>query len=290
MQYMHLPYNPQTDWRQYAAQGGQNLFSGLLQGQKQKQISQMPLGPEQQRFRALLQSKNPQIQEIGIKGLLQSVMEPYAGQLAQGRVGLMKAQTEYYKQGRKPTKDEIKYWVDRGYSTKDAANNAQLTAEISAGLEPRASTRAGYDNMAPTEKMKFLTTLKSAAEGRYFGVEGGYVEPLNPAVQEWTQTELDKLPMFKKQEPSVEEPIKQAEAPKSVSENIKEGQSQMYEYILERTEDPRMQESKAQAFITNLLQGKELPAELKTKIQDAMGKVTYLELMQSDELREYFGQ
>lgn len=112
---------------------------------------------------------------------------------------LRQAQTKYYEKGRgrKPTRDEIRYWLDKGYTRKQAVENSRLSAEISAGLKPRKSTRAHFDNMNDPEKMKFLTTLKRSAEGPYFGVEGGNPEPLNPPVADWANKELKKLPMFK---------------------------------------------------------------------------------------------
>jgi len=131
--------------------------------------------------------------------ILAGVEDPYG--IAEGMwyqvspEGEVKQLTKHEKPA-KPTKDEVQYWLDRGYTPKEAQMNARFTAEISAGLRPRASTQKHYDNMGDVEKMKFLTTLKGQAEGHYFGVEGGLKEPRDPKVAGWADKELQKLPMF----------------------------------------------------------------------------------------------
>jgi len=89
------------------------------------------------------------------------------------------------------------YWRKLGYNPKQAHQFARLSAEIAAGIKPRASSTKDYDKMSAPEKMKFLQTLKRSAEGPYFGVEGGNVEPLEPRVVKWASKELAELPMFK---------------------------------------------------------------------------------------------
>ena len=65
------------------------------------------------------------------------------------------------------------------------------------GLLAKASSRKTPENMTPGEKMDFYQGMLTEAQGRYYGVEGGYAEPISPKVAEYAQGELDKLPMFK---------------------------------------------------------------------------------------------
>lgn len=225
--YKQSPYNPASDWRTYFAQGIENMIGGLMQGQERKIQGQdiqnivnymqgmqtspgaMPT-PSGTTTMADLQNLGQFV--TGAKAPELPIARTNIGQqlitsllMGQMQTPIKKAQTEYY-QARakavgkvKATKDEIEYWIDKGYSTEDAQKNARLAAEISAGIKPRASSAKHYENMSPAEKMKFLQTLKRSAEGPYYQTMGGQEEPLNPAVAEWAQKELDKLPMFQEQ-------------------------------------------------------------------------------------------
>jgi len=105
---------------------------------------------------------------------------------------LRKAQTDSLKN--KPT-TKIQEYMAEGYTSDEAT----MIRDIHFGKEPRASSRLTYDKMTNTEKMKYLLGLKTTAEGQYFGIEGGNVEPRDPNVRAWAIQELEKLPQYRGQ-------------------------------------------------------------------------------------------
>lgn len=82
--------------------------------------------------------------------------------------------------------------IREGYSPEEA----RMILDISHGIKPRASARKQYENLGDVEKMDFLSKLKQRAEGQYYGVEGGNVEPRQPKLLKWVNEELKKLPML----------------------------------------------------------------------------------------------
>lgn len=109
----------------------------------------------------------------------------------------------------RPEKTKIKELTDEGYSLEEA----RMIRDISHGLKPRASTRKQYDNMNDVEKMSFLSTLKQRAEGQYYGVEGGNIEPRQPKLLKWVNEELGGLSILKSGAPQAPERIIEPKAP-----------------------------------------------------------------------------
>lgn len=108
--------------------------------------------------------------------------------------------------------------IREGYSPEEA----RMIRDISHGLKPRASARKKYEGMDDVEKMSFLSTLKQRAEGQYYGVEGGNVQPRQPKLLKWVNEELAKLPMLSE---SGTTPEKQLAEPQSKEEFLKTVQS-----------------------------------------------------------------
>ncbi len=73
------------------------------------------------------------------------------------------------------------------------AEAAQRILDIKNGLEPRASSRTQFDNMGLVEKSKYLATERQKAEGQYFGVEGGNIDPRQPEYLQWVLKEQAKV-------------------------------------------------------------------------------------------------
>lgn len=68
--------------------------------------------------------------------------------------------------------------------------------DIKHGIEPRASNRITYDRMTAVEKAKYLSTERTKAEGRYFGMilSEGVPEPARqPDYLAWIVTEEEKV-------------------------------------------------------------------------------------------------
>lgn len=176
----HISYNPANDPRQYLAQALQQGITGQL-AHRQKQQFLKGLSPTltpMQLFQKALQSGYPVQEAMGL--------------------ARQTAQTQYYQAGAKarlqPKKTKIQELMAEGYSLKEA----RMIRDISHGLKPRASNRKQYDNMSDVEKMNFLSTLKQRAEGQYYGVEGGNVEPRQPKLLKWVNEELGNLPILKR--------------------------------------------------------------------------------------------
>lgn len=128
--------------------------------------------------------------DTGIRGVLQRIAAPFAQPPGAGITGEMVAQAIKPQQ-----KTKIQELIDEGYTFEEA----RLARDISLGFEPRASSRLTYDNMTEVEKLKWLTDLKAKAEGQYYGIEGGNVEPRDPKLLDWTLRELNKLPQYREQ-------------------------------------------------------------------------------------------
>lgn len=175
-----IPYNPQTDPKQYLAQALQQGLSGYL-AHRQKQQFQKGLSPTMtpmQLLQKALQAGYPMQEALGMARLTPTP---------------------------KPT--EIQKLRNEGYSPEEA----RMIRDISHGLKPRASSRKHYDNMSDVEKLNFLSTLKQRAEGQYFGIDpelGGLREPRQPKLLKWVDEELSKLSILqtgKSQEPAIGE-------------------------------------------------------------------------------------
>ncbi len=89
----------------------------------------------------------------------------------------------------KPTK--IQELLNEGYSRQEA----RMIRDISHGLKPRASARKQYENMGDVEKRDFLSKLRQRAEGQYYNIEGGNIEPRQPKLLAWVEQEEAKLPI-----------------------------------------------------------------------------------------------
>lgn len=167
-----IPYNPQTDPMQYLSQA---LTQGVTGGLAHRQQQQFQKG--------LSPTLTPMM--LMKKALSAGYPLPAAVSLARNH-----AQSQYYQAAAK-TKSETKIGelLREGYSL----DQARLIRDISHGLKPRASARKKYENMDDVEKMNFLSTLKQRAEGQYYGVEGGNMEPRQPKLLKWVNAELAKL-------------------------------------------------------------------------------------------------
>lgn len=189
-----IRYSPQADWRQYLAQGFGN-FAGGLEQQSQRNLMGGDIQALQQYFAGGGQGQFPNVQT----NLAQQLMLQWMNPVQQARLAAEKARAAYWKRPQRTPfkKEDVDFWIERGYSPIEARKNARLASEITAGFKPRASSKRYYEDMEPTEKMKFLQTLKRSAEGPYYGVPGGNPQPLEPRIVQWANQELAKLPMLR---------------------------------------------------------------------------------------------
>lgn len=127
----------------------------------------------------------------GVKGLFQRIAAPFAQQPGRGITDMITAQAL-----RPRAKTEIQKLTEEGYAPEEA----KMIRDISHGLKPRASSRQQYENMTDTEKLDFLSKVKQRAEGQYYGIEGGNVQPRDPKLLDWALRELNKLPQYRQQE------------------------------------------------------------------------------------------
>ena len=84
------------------------------------------------------------------------------------------------------TREEI---AAQGYS----AEATQRILDIKNGLQPGASSRVIYDTMSLPEKRKYLSAERQRAEGQYFGIKDGNVEPRQPEYLDWIKKEQVKV-------------------------------------------------------------------------------------------------
>lgn len=141
---------------------------------------------------AAVASQGPEF-GTGLPGILQRIggaFEPPGGGMRQGIQQAIVGQAIAPRQ-----RSKIQELIGEGYSPTEA----RLIRDISHGIKPRASVRQTYDNMTEVEKLDFLTKVKQRAEGQYYGVEGGNVQPREPQVLDWANSELEKLEIYKSQ-------------------------------------------------------------------------------------------
>jgi len=171
--------------------GGQPTETGMIQG---AQLTPMQI------FQKALQSGIPMQQALGVSKLG-----------AQG----------------KPSKiqQSVQEYMELGYDKKKAAEFARMEKLISAGMEPRKSSRRTYEGMTDVEKLDFLSNLKQRGEGPYFGVAGGNKEPRQPKLVNWANNEITKLSMFQKREGKSTPSVTPATEPQSREEFLKTVQS-----------------------------------------------------------------
>lgn len=160
--------------------------------------------PEEQRMgiaEAVRAANQPEFSQ-GPAGWLERLSAPFAPQVGQGMMGAITQQAI------KPQpKTEIQKLTDEGYTPEES----KMIRDISHGLKPRASSRLTYDKRTEIEKLDFLSNLKRRAEGQYFGIESGNVEPRDPKLLDWTLRELNKLPAYRQTEPTEGKPTRQTE-------------------------------------------------------------------------------
>lgn len=182
----YLPYNPQADPQQYLAQGLQNFgqantaelqrrqFSkGLSPTLSPIQLMQLALQTGLPIPQALKMAKlAPTTQQGFTLGIGQTRFGPSGQQIAKGPAKLTKRQ-ELRAQGYNP--EEVRRIMD-----------------IEHGLEPRRYSRITYDKMTLPEKMKYLSTERTRAEGQYYGTPE-QKEVRQPKYLKWILKEQKKV-------------------------------------------------------------------------------------------------
>lgn len=151
------------------------------------------------------QHQQPQF-DTGVRGLFQRISAPFAQQPGRGITDMILKGTisQAFAQ-----RSKIQELLNEGYTPEEA----KMIRDISHGIKPRASARAQYESMSEIEKLDFLSKVKQRAEGQYYGIEAGNVQPRDPILLDWTLRELDKLPQYRKQVEKPGVPEKPPETP-----------------------------------------------------------------------------
>jgi len=166
-----------------------------LYGKREREEPSLLTDPEQKELE--LYGKRPRTtpsvldpterKELALYGKRERVKPSLLTPVERAKAARIKAGLAPKVEAPKPTK--IQELVKEGYSREEA----RMIRDISHGLKPRASARKQYENMGDVEKRDFLSKLRQRAEGQYYGVEGGNIEPRQPKLLKWVEEEEAKL-------------------------------------------------------------------------------------------------